>query len=267
MIFNNTLKSLAVVSLLSTIAHTAYCFPAWEINMQADVNYARIQGMAQTPRGGMPNTTDTSRPTLREAGIIDEWYYDVGAGISLYHFFLNFVYRHLEPQGNDILKLGLRTHNQYIAQGQNIHLRMNYDWYQLQMGNYFKIFKPGFAIAPLIEGHWIHYGYTFSSPPFASARSFSMAASNLGLGFRFPVISSILGEIQATTTLPFSNLAINRVNLALHTCMPFNKHVEFRPQLNLSVFRIHYEDYQLIANDIRYTANPNIALGGTLAFH
>ncbi|HRE33147.1 MAG TPA: hypothetical protein PLD88_14315, partial [Candidatus Berkiella sp.] len=81
----------------------------------------------------------------------------VGAGIQFYHFFLNFKYHHLQPQGSDILKQRLLTHNQLIQQGQNINLRVDYDWYQLQMGNYFRIFKQGYEISPIVEGHWIHY--------------------------------------------------------------------------------------------------------------
>ncbi|HRE33148.1 MAG TPA: hypothetical protein PLD88_14320, partial [Candidatus Berkiella sp.] len=100
-----------------------------------------------------------------------------------------------------------------------------------------------------------------------SARSFSMAASNLGLGFRFPLGETIQGELQATTTLPFSNLSVNRLNLTLHKNIPLCPHIALRPQLALSIFRVDYEDFQLIANHMQYTAAPNIALGRTVAFY
>lgn len=264
MIFNKPSHLLYIAGF--SIAQASYSFPYYEANISGDLNYARIQGIAQTPKGGMPNTTDSLRPKLREAGINDEWYYDIGAGMQFYHFFLNFKYHHLQPQGSDQLKQGLLTHNQFIPQGQNINLRVDYDWYQLQMGNYFRLFKH-YEISPIVEGHWIHYRYSFSSLPFASARSFSMAASNLGLGFRFPFGETIQGEIQATTTLPFSNLSVNRVNLTLHKNIPLCPHITLRPQLELGIFRIDYEDFQLIANHMQYTAAPNIALGFTLAFY
>lgn len=266
MIINKTLLRCAIISSLTISMNAAHAFPAWEVNMVADVNYARVKGMAQTPRGGSPNTTDSSRPLLSEAGIDDELYFDVGAGFSIYHFFLNFVYHRLQPEGSDTLKKALLTHNQQIAAGQEFSLRSDYDWYQLQMGNYFRFFRPGYEISPIVEGHWIHYHYAFSSYPVASARSFSMAATNLGLGFRFPVSEMIFGELQATTTLPFSNLSLNRINLVFHSNVLLTSHVALRPQLSLSIFRIDYEDFQLITNHIQYTATPNIALGCTLAF-
>jgi hypothetical protein len=146
-------------------------------------------------------------------------------------------------------------------------MRLDYDWYQLQMGNYFKFLKKGLEMSPIIEGHLIHYHYAFSSFPIASARSFSMAATNLGLGFRYTVSDALKAELQATTTLPFSNLSINRIELTLHTILPLYKHIALQPQLNMAIFKIDYEDFQMIANHIQYTAAPNIALGCALVFY
>lgn len=250
--------------LLALLAGQVDAFPAWEVNIAANLDYAHIQGMAQTPRGGSPNTTNTSRPQFSEADIDDEFYYDAGVGFSIYHFFMNFVYHHLQPSGDDTLHRALLTHNQRIPAGQDFNLRCDFDWYQLQMGNYFKVVK-GLQLSPIVEGHWIHYHYSFSSFPIASARSFSMAATNLGLGLRFNITESILGELSATTSLPFSNLCINRVNFVLNTDVLLNQHLVLRPQASIAVFRIDYEDFQLITNHIRYTAAPNVALGFTLA--
>lgn len=244
---------------------SAQAFPSWEINISGNVDYAHIKGMAQTPRGGSPNTTDTQRPQFSEAGIDDEWYYDVGVGFSIYHFFLNFIYHHLQPDGRDKLERSLLTHSLQIPCGQDFSLSFDYDWYQVQIGNYFKVIK-NIQLSPLVEGHWIHYHYEFASYPFASARSFTMAATNLGLGLRFNLNEWLLAELQATTSLPFSNLDINRINLVLNTSVKVQPHLVLRPQFSVGVFRIDYEDYQLIANHIRYTATPNIALGCTLAF-
>jgi|GEM_PF-5592677 len=264
MVNNPKIARTVPLFLLSLLAGQVDAFPAWEVNMATDLNYAHIKGMAQTPRGGSPNTTDTSRPQLSEAGIDDELYYDIGAGFSVYHFFMNFVYHHLQPEGRDTLKRSLLTHSQQIPTGQDFNLRCDFDWYQLQMGNYFKVVK-GLQLSPIVEGHWIHYHYAFASYPFASARSFSMAATNLGLGLRFNITESILGELSATTSLPFSNLCINRINLVLNTNIQLQQHLILRPQASVGVFRIDYEDYQLITNHIRYTASPNVALGFTLA--
>ncbi|MGE3318951.1 MAG: hypothetical protein AB7I18_06605 [Candidatus Berkiella sp.] len=246
------------------ITQQVYAFPAWEVNITANLDYAHIKGMAQTPRGGSPNTTDTNRPQLSEGGIHDELYYDVGAGFGIYHFFMNFIYHHLQPDGHDTLKSNLLTHNQLIPSGQDFNLSFDFDWYQLQMGNYFKVIKH-LQLSPIVEGHWIHYHYQFASYPFASARSFSMAATNLGLGLRLNLNEWLLAELQATTSLPFSNLDINRLNLVLNTEYKLQPHLVIRPQISLGIFRIDYEDYQLITNHIRYTATPNIALGFTLA--
>lgn len=243
---------------------SALAFPSWEINITGNVDYAHIKGMAQTPRGGSPNTTDTQRPLLSEAGIDDEWYYDVGAGFSIYHFFLNFIYHHLQPDGRDTLERSLLTHSQQIPSGQDFSLSFDYDWYQLQMGNYFKVIKD-VQFSPIVEGHWIHYHYEFASYPFASARSFSMAATNLGFGLRVNVNEWLLAEFQATTSLPFSNLDINRMSLVLNTDVKLHQHFILRPQLSVALFRIDYEDYQLITNHIQYTAAPNVALGVQLA--
>jgi len=249
--------------LLTLFASQVAAFPAWEVNLSAHGDYAHIEGMAQTPRGGSPNTTDPSRPQLNEAGIDDELYYDIGAGFSIYHFFLNFIYHHLQPEGHNMLKRSLLTHSQQLVAGQDFSLSFDYDWYQVQMGNYFKVVK-GLQLSPIVEGHWIHYHYGFASYPFASARSFSMAATNLGLGLRFNIMESILGELQATTSLPFSNLCVNRINLVFNTDLQLHQHLVLRPEVAVGFFRIDYEDYQLITNHIQYTAKPNIALGFTL---
>jgi hypothetical protein len=261
----NKKNTLSLAFLFVTFyLQQANAFPAWEINIGGNFDYAHIKGMAQTPRGGTPYTTDLGRPQLSEADIDDELYYDIGVGFNIYHFFLNFIYHHLHPEGHDTLKRSLLTHNQQISGGQDFSLSFDFDWYQLQMGNYFKVVK-GLQLSPIVEGHWIHYHYGFASYPLASARSFSMAATNLGLGLRFEITETILGELQATTSLPFSNLCINRINLVVNTELQLHQHLVLRPQASIGVFRIDYEDYQLITNHIQYTATPNIALGFTLA--
>ena len=264
MVINHKRKLTTSFYFLTFFAAQVAAFPAWEVNLSAHGDYAHIEGMAQTPRGGTPYTTDISRPLLSEAGIDDELYYDIGAGFSIYHFFLNFIYHHLQPEGHNMLKRSLLTHNQQLVAGQDFSLSLDYDWYQVQMGNYFKVVK-GLQLSPIVEGHLIHYHYGFASYPFASARSFSMAATNLGLGLRFNIMESILGELQATTSLPFSNLCVNRINLTFNSDLQLHQHIIIRPELAVGFFRIDYEDFQLITNHIQYTATPNIALGFTLA--
>ena len=48
------IKRIPLLFLLSIKLNTAYAFFPWEALVFAEMNYARIHGMAQTPRGGSP---------------------------------------------------------------------------------------------------------------------------------------------------------------------------------------------------------------------
>lgn len=230
----------------------------------ADFNVDRVEGFAQTPRGGDIGTTSFNRPSFEEMNIHHDKFYDIGASISYCDYIATLEYFYLYPHGSSVLQQDLISHAQFISEGMRFDMDIEYDWFILSLGKKYPF--HWFTVSPMIQLNWLKYDYQFSAPPQASSRSYSLLALDLGIKICRDFTSTISGEIMGSVTIPLFNLKIYTLSAGLTYQLLTSSHIKVIPRMTLGTFRFDYEDKQTVPNHFRYTANIFGSIGLAILF-
>ncbi len=229
--------------------------------LTAEDGKARVNGYAQTPKGGSAETTSFRRPSFAELGIKRNSLYHFAINLQHNDYFFNLDYLHLNPHGSDSLSQDLLTHSQFIPTKSEFGLNVEYDWYRFALGKNFYFSDKKWRIAPALLAEWLKYHYSFTAPPLGSSRSFTLLASSFGLQIHREFDKKFSGDIAATYTLPLSNLKLSTLSFALNYALVITPRLFIIPRITLGWLTIDYEDEQLVPNHIHYTATPYGTIG------
>lgn len=231
---------------------------AWQGYLFSSIGSSHFNGYSQIPKGGMPGTSSTQRPSFKEVGVNQEGFFNVALGLKHQSYYAQIDYFHFNPHGNTILTQDLTTHAQFITKGRSFNFETEYHWYCGQMGKDFYI--ADVKISPTLQVNYLQYDYGFSSPPIASHRAFSPVALGVGLNIEYAINPQLSTYLQGALTFP-SNLTIKNATWGLNYQFAPLYHLLIVPRLMIGWLQIDFQDNQTLPNHIHFNALPYGALG------
>lgn len=237
---------------------------ALAMRAHAEIAEGALTGYIQTPRGGAPGSTSMERPSFHELNQHWDDFYAVGVTLAERSYFVEANYICLNPKAADTLDTGLITHAKTIPVETLFTMQAQFDWFTLGLGKIFALLNESWLIIPHLQGNWLHYAYTFTSPPAHSRRAFTLITAGVGLDIVKIFNDRWTGFYQMKCDLPFTNFHYVQADFGISYELLCYGDAHISPYLKVGLIQLDYEDEQTVPNHLRYTNFPWISLGFAL---
>ncbi len=236
----------------------------WQGYLIANIDWAKISGYSQIPKGGTVGSSSFERPSFQELSITQAFFYELGLGIKYHDYYMQLDYIPLQVHSNTVLTETLITHARTIPAGSPFSANILYQWFIYHLGKDFHFAK--WTLSPEIQANYLRYGYHFSSPLAASKRAFNPFAISASVKILHPFTQKLSTDLQGAITFPGTNLQIGSATFGVNYQVPYHR-MQVVPRLAMGLLQIDYQDKQPLPNHIRYNAAPFVQLGVTLIFN
>ncbi|HBA82560.1 MAG TPA: hypothetical protein DCZ95_00555 [Verrucomicrobia bacterium] len=235
--------------------------------LKLSINWAQMNGYAQTPMGGKPGTSDLERPTFDELNMDDSFFYDMSLSRR---FGRNEVYlggQLIRLLGKGVLEENLMTRIAFEA-NESFTSDLQFDWIRLGVARWYRLGELPIWWALRAEMAMLDFKYTFETPSDSIERSYSKLTGRLGLDVKWELNPRLHLEAAAAASIPLSNSPdITTADLSVHYRLLKNPR-SFSPEVfaGVGMMVIDYEDNQTLPNHIRLEAKPIATVGVEFKF-
>ncbi len=171
-----------------------------ELGLFTLLSLATVSGYVQTPKGGLPGSSDLQRPTFQELGI-------QGAPISdrLIKFHSGFYmgYQQIRLKGDVILPQPLKTYRIPIPAKTPMESDIKFDWYRV--GYVYAIHPKNsrWKLSPEIEVAMLDFDYRFKIPLISTGRAYHHVGVRIGFTFEYPINDTVTFSFHRSISLPW----------------------------------------------------------------
>lgn len=240
---------------------------ALELTVGASGLYGPISGFIQVPLGGGPGTSSARRPTLKELGIDDATYYELGGRLRWRHFVVLGGYGDLELDGAATPPESLVSHGVAFAAGSPVSSRVHLDVGHLGAGWRFELDDGRLALLPRFDVAILDFSYSLSSPGANASRQYRSTAYALGGEVAYQLGHGFSLELDGAASLPIANTpqlasVTGRVSYHLFPTGP----VRVTAFLGAAGRWFDVKDSQAMPNHLEIRAGPLVTGGVSLSF-